>query len=268
MPPGVDATENSSNGILKKKAKEEWSCALCQVSATSERALNEHLQGKKHMSKEAALRAEKAGKNYSIGLSKRATKSVHVAENVDPGTEEGVKFPTESLPMKKTGELSSKRQDVHPLQEKSQPTLVEKVQKSGDPKSKKYRFWCEICNVGTPSQKVLNTHKKGKKHARRLQKSDEKCRAGPSHPEKILLVLNQSELVAEDGTNITSENVDKTQEGPRSEDEELMVAVKPEDHELMNETKEESCGVVDITKPEDGLANDVAELKDDDPIMT
>ncbi|KAJ6362125.1 hypothetical protein OIU78_002515 [Salix suchowensis] len=48
---------------IKKKPKEEWSCALCQVSATSERGLSEHLQGRRHKAKEAELRAQKMPKN-------------------------------------------------------------------------------------------------------------------------------------------------------------------------------------------------------------
>ncbi|KAK4431887.1 hypothetical protein Salat_0950800 [Sesamum alatum] len=274
-PPGVDATEHSLTGISKKKAKEEWSCALCQVSATSERVLNEHLQGKKHKSKEAALKAERDGKNYTIGLSKRATKSVQVVGTVDQCKEEGVKLPTESFLIKKTGESSSKRHDMLPSPKKIQSPLVEKVQKSGDPKNNKYRFWCEICNIGTPSQKVMNVHKKGKKHVRRLQGSDKKSRAKPSHPEKILVVLNKPKLVAENGKNINPENVDETQDEPRSEDDKPADAVKPEeDRELVNENKEENwgavdtTGAVDMTEPDDGLTNDVAELKDDDPIMT
>ncbi|KAL0284044.1 UNVERIFIED_CONTAM: hypothetical protein Sangu_2849800 [Sesamum angustifolium] len=262
---GVDATEHSSLGISKKKAKEEWSCALCQVSATSERVLNEHLQGKKHKLKEAALKAERVGKNYTIGLSKRATKSVQVAGTVDQGTD-GVKLPTESFPVKKTGKSSSKRQDMFPLLEKNQSTLVENVQKSGAQDSTKYRFWCEICNIGTPSQKVMNAHKKGKKHVRRLQGSDKKCQATPSHPKKILVVLNQAELVSENGKNETLDNVDETEHELRSEDDKHMDAVKPEDHELVIATKEENCGAVDITN--DGLTSDVAELKGDDQIMT
>lgn len=45
----------------KKKTKEEWTCALCQVSATSEKGLKEHLEGKKHWMKEVSL-AEKIDK--------------------------------------------------------------------------------------------------------------------------------------------------------------------------------------------------------------
>eukprot|EP00262_Sarcandra_glabra_P013398 TRINITY_DN370_c0_g2_i1.p1 TRINITY_DN370_c0_g2~~TRINITY_DN370_c0_g2_i1.p1 ORF type:complete len:349 (+),score=52.38 TRINITY_DN370_c0_g2_i1:195-1241(+) len=42
-----------------KKVVKELGCALCQVSATSEQALNDHMQGKKHKAKEEQLRANK-----------------------------------------------------------------------------------------------------------------------------------------------------------------------------------------------------------------
>ncbi|KAM7264198.1 hypothetical protein ACFE04_001881 [Oxalis oulophora] len=41
----------------KKRAYQEWSCAICQVSATSESTFNEHLLGKKHKSKQATLKS-------------------------------------------------------------------------------------------------------------------------------------------------------------------------------------------------------------------
>lgn len=42
-----------------KKVQKEWSCALCLVSTTSEKCLETHLQGKKHMAKKEELRVEK-----------------------------------------------------------------------------------------------------------------------------------------------------------------------------------------------------------------
>ncbi|KAJ1439445.1 Zinc finger C2H2 superfamily [Sesbania bispinosa] len=47
---------------LKKKPKEEWSCALCQISATNAKGLNEHLLGRKHKAKEAPLSTQKIGR--------------------------------------------------------------------------------------------------------------------------------------------------------------------------------------------------------------
>lgn len=45
---------------LQKKAKQEWSCKLCQITTTSENDLNDHIQGKKHRTK-ASRRIQKIG---------------------------------------------------------------------------------------------------------------------------------------------------------------------------------------------------------------
>lgn len=70
------------DGFIKKKAKVEWSCAVCKFSASSERQLNEHLQGRKHKNEESKMqRAQKGSKNYRTGLSsKKATKCTSAAE--------------------------------------------------------------------------------------------------------------------------------------------------------------------------------------------
>ncbi|KAK9187246.1 hypothetical protein WN944_018638 [Citrus x changshan-huyou] len=51
-PPAGSGELPSTNSSKPK----EWSCALCQVTATTERGLDVHLQGKKHKAKEKLLR--------------------------------------------------------------------------------------------------------------------------------------------------------------------------------------------------------------------
>ncbi|KAL6558153.1 hypothetical protein OROMI_018503 [Orobanche minor] len=146
-PPAVlDSSELPSNSrIFTKKVKEEWCCAICQVSTTSEQALKDHLKGKKHKSK--ALSAHRAGRDYSIGLfPKKATKSIHVQ-----GT--GESSPSESPQPPSTENLNTDNL------------------KKNDSKKNRYMFWCELCQVGSYSEKIINFHKRGKKHARRLEAS-------------------------------------------------------------------------------------------------
>ena len=53
------ATPPAGSGELPSTSSnksKEWSCVLCQVSATTERDLDVHLQGKKHKAKEKVLR--------------------------------------------------------------------------------------------------------------------------------------------------------------------------------------------------------------------
>lgn len=56
---GCDSTEsNHARPTVKKQVQKEWSCAVCQISTTSENCLAAHLQGKKHKAKENELRVE------------------------------------------------------------------------------------------------------------------------------------------------------------------------------------------------------------------
>ncbi|KAL6973816.1 hypothetical protein U1Q18_028000 [Sarracenia purpurea var. burkii] len=186
-PPAAGAIEFPSVG-LKKKPKEEWSCAACQLSATSERALNDHLQGKKHKARETAIRAQKTGKNYAIGLlPKKTGNSIKHAENADNNQnllEE--KLVRESLHMIKCEEVLLRKKsstvDVKQINELrlkvNQDTdesrnkigdSLQNIQKNGDHKKKRFKFWCEMCQIGAFSEMVFNSHKRGKKHVARIQ---------------------------------------------------------------------------------------------------
>ncbi|KDO42625.1 hypothetical protein CISIN_1g0467712mg, partial [Citrus sinensis] len=69
------ATPAAGSGELPSKSSNKptkWSCALCQVSATTARGLYAHLQGKKHKAKEKLLRDLKM---FIISTSKKSTES-------------------------------------------------------------------------------------------------------------------------------------------------------------------------------------------------
>ncbi|XP_059288653.1 UBP1-associated proteins 1C-like [Lycium ferocissimum] len=109
----------------------EWRCALCQVSATDQCGLNNHLQGKKHKRREAALGAQKDEKNYSISLFPKK-----------PNSEEGSSGPIDN----------------------DQPSGADDLSKNA------YEFWCETCKIWTTSEKLMEKHRMGKKHAKRMGK--------------------------------------------------------------------------------------------------
>ncbi|XP_073317380.1 uncharacterized protein [Primulina huaijiensis] len=179
--------------VMANKKSKEWTCALCQVIATSEKDLNEHVLGKKHKSKVAALSAQRTGENLSTGLfPKRPTKSIHVEEK-------GVKLKAQSLYSQKGGKATSKKDDLplsqNPKSEhlkKTQAEVIQNVQKNeNDPREKSSKFskvvnahklwnielpadvnankkpkeWsCALCQVSATSKKDLNEHMHGKKH--------------------------------------------------------------------------------------------------------
>ena len=66
---------------MNKKLKEEWSCELCQIKATSENDLNDHLNGKKHKVREARQKREidrhnKKSQNTVIEVTDTAVNSI------------------------------------------------------------------------------------------------------------------------------------------------------------------------------------------------
>ncbi|BFG40332.1 hypothetical protein CerSpe_266060 [Prunus speciosa] len=172
-PPTASASELPPTG-LKKKPKEIWSCAMCQVSARSQKVFNQHLNGKKHKANEARLRAQKLGKSSSSApLSKQTAKfsePEEVRELLDPsdGLDEKIqdactsKEKKEELPMQK----DQCREDLKIQDE------VEVVQGPGRKEAvrkKKFKFWCERCKVGAYSPNVMLAHMTGKKHIAKCQ---------------------------------------------------------------------------------------------------
>uniref|UniRef100_A0A5B7CBP8 C2H2-type domain-containing protein n=1 Tax=Davidia involucrata TaxID=16924 RepID=A0A5B7CBP8_DAVIN len=242
-PPAVGASELPLV-VLKKKPKEEWSCALCQVSATSEQGLNEHLQGKKHKAREAGLRAQRTGKNYAIGLFPKKTKPTKLAEITDKtGPEQGEKLEGEALQVSKTVETSlqkksntedMKKNNELPFQinqeaddsKKKKWEAGEKMQKTGEHKKKRFKFWCEMCQIGAYSEKVMNTHKKGKKHVGRLQELNQNGGSAPAaQMSEATKKANDFDVVAKDEEKETLENVDGAADEVEAENHQVAVEV-------------------------------------------
>ncbi|XP_019170819.1 PREDICTED: uncharacterized protein LOC109166316 isoform X2 [Ipomoea nil] len=165
-PPEVAISTELPSGVPKKKAKEEWSCALCQVSATSKEGLNEHLRGKKHKSKEAGLKAQRSGKNFSIGLFPKKPKPDVLAEMADDLKSKESSSGVVAMKGFPNGNDALNLQ-IDDSKEKNSG-MVQNKQKTNAKKRKKYKFWCEHCKIGAFSAKVMEDHKIGKKHLARL----------------------------------------------------------------------------------------------------
>ncbi|XP_026423784.1 uncharacterized protein LOC113319841 isoform X1 [Papaver somniferum] len=85
----------------KKKPQKEWSCALCEVSATSEKALDSHLQGRKHKARELGLMRAKGAISLDIegsGVSKHSDElDLANASSSSVLGDEGKKIPAEQM---------------------------------------------------------------------------------------------------------------------------------------------------------------------------
>lgn len=166
QPATTGESSESYSETSKKKIKEEWSCAICQVTATSERGLNEHLQGKKHQLKEAALISLKTGANFGLGVApmKPVVKPVKLAvTTVNLSSRE-----------KKRKNRKASSGDCTPSTDNTSSAIGSNDVKKEDGSTKaeknkdKFKFWCEMCKVGAFTEIVMNNHKEGKKHTANL----------------------------------------------------------------------------------------------------
>lgn len=188
---------------LNKKPKIEWSCALCQVSATSQRGLDEHLQGKKHKSMEASLKRRKNINNSDS--SSFPLKTINNSINTSTPSNGGKLWEKE-----KVGESSMEENTkslMVQIKEKGGGTTKRKVGAKGEKTpvaeeaKRKFKFWCEICEIGAHNQKVFNDHKEGKKHLAQLEELNIKSGAAPTITEPKVMV------VAELGATMTQPKV-------------------------------------------------------------
>ncbi|XP_042054652.1 uncharacterized protein LOC121799372 [Salvia splendens] len=168
--PGSGASAQSDANLKKqKRVNDDWSCTLCQVTATSEHTLNEHLKGKKHKTKEAASKANKS----MIGLcTKNAAKPIQSSGT----SNQVIEVKLTPKPWLSFGKPSSETDGPLPLQGKPNPENLNKKEsvvtpqgkQKGEHKKEAYKFWCDMCQVGVLAEEVMKMHQQGKKHKRRL----------------------------------------------------------------------------------------------------
>ncbi|XP_021814007.1 uncharacterized protein LOC110756842 isoform X2 [Prunus avium] len=172
-PPTAGASELPPTG-LKKKPKEIWSCAMCQVSARSQKVFNQHLNGKKHKANEARLRAQKLGKSSSSApLSKQTAKfsePEEIRESLDPSDGLDEKMQDACTSKEKKEELPMENDQCREnLKIKDEVEVVQGPGRKEAVRKKKFKFWCERCKVGAYSPNVMLAHMTGKKHIAKRQ---------------------------------------------------------------------------------------------------
>jgi len=243
--------EPSAIGLNKKLKEEEWSCELCQIKASSENGLNDHLNGKKHKSREARQKrkidehdkkSEKTAKNATDAVvnttisrvdengvdAESKTEEQHVETMADNGLNVSESKTEEKLVDTMVGNsvVESKNEEqlvemvadngvsvTESNSEKLEEMMVDKrvteskneeqhmeknenvdffeskkgaATEEGGKKSaltetmKMGGLWCELCQIGTTSQAVMEEHKKGKKHIKKMKMFDQKCLSSTS----------------------------------------------------------------------------------------
>ncbi|KAL9329201.1 hypothetical protein ACSQ67_004204 [Phaseolus vulgaris] len=126
---------------IHKEVQKEWTCALCQVTTTSEKTLNEHLKGSKHRAKENDIKAKFQPVSQKL-------KSDHSKEEIK---QKNINH-----------ELNSKTKNGEKLQKKPAGTNNSEIR-------------CEVCNLKCSSEMALASHRYGKKHLAKIASLNLKC---------------------------------------------------------------------------------------------
>ncbi|KAG5581264.1 hypothetical protein H5410_051891 [Solanum commersonii] len=137
----------------------EQNCDFCQVCTTSQDGLNDHLQGKKHKCKVASLREHKDDKNYSIGLLPKKPKLMQPKERPSDDLLSGEKL--------EEGSSAINDNNLPSLLIDDSANDLRKNAAHEKQDNREFTFWCDTCLVGTFSEKVMESHKIGKKHKRK-----------------------------------------------------------------------------------------------------
>ena len=258
-----DVLDDEPSAIgLNKKLKKEWSCDLCQIKASSENGLNDHLKGKKHKAREARQKRKimadavvnttisrvdengvdaeskneeqhvetMAGNGLNVTESKTEEKLVDtmvgksvveskneeqlvemVGDNgvsvTESKTEENEDQLAEMVADNGVSVTESKNEtfeemmvDKRVLESKHEEQYMEKNENVDSFESKKGAaateeagkknaltetmnvggLWCELCQIGTTSQVVMEGHKKGKKHIKKMKMFNQKTLSSTS----------------------------------------------------------------------------------------
>ncbi|KAL6964203.1 hypothetical protein U1Q18_035261 [Sarracenia purpurea var. burkii] len=140
-----------------QKVQKEWTCAVCQVTTTSENNLNSHLQGKKHEAKCEELRSSKqAAKNKGSSSSSTANDWK----------------PTNSISGNRLNQPKAKKQEENVQVNRTTAQFKQKnEQKNTGSGMNQPKFWCYVCDVKCPGEIDMVSHFKGKKHLAQIQQS-------------------------------------------------------------------------------------------------
>lgn len=149
--PTVDSDDGAALAGKGKKSQKGWSCVLCQVKATCEQVMKDHLNGKKHKAKEKAMQ------RTTNPVSHRSNKSDSLTASPKPSNIVG-----ENQDRRNVEVLSPKQQHAD-TDGGSGAEVKQKIEELKN-KGTDFKFWCNMCEVGTTSEALMTAHRIGKKH--------------------------------------------------------------------------------------------------------
>ncbi|GAY34899.1 hypothetical protein CUMW_286030, partial [Citrus unshiu] len=178
------ATPPAGSGELPSTSSskpKEWSCALCQVTATTERGLDVHLQGKKHKAKEKLLRDLKMCINST---SKKSMESRNSADQEMKPNGRGINQKVEggqTLQVKPNSNLCGTNQNAA-----APPAGSGELPSTNSTKTEQWS--CALCQVSATTQRGLDEHLQCTKHKAKvagLLRDKKMCNNSTSSTSKI-----------------------------------------------------------------------------------
>ncbi|OUZ99585.1 zinc finger protein [Macleaya cordata] len=148
----ISSSSKPNHGKKTVQVKKNGEAAVQKKEATSEQGLSDHLQGKKHKAKEVEPRANGT-------TSKDIDSSITLPGKSDKPEVSKISSSSKPNHGKKPVKAMKKKNNVE--------AAVQKKQNTEDFK-KRFKFWCEDCQVGCQSATVMTDHENGKKHKAQL----------------------------------------------------------------------------------------------------
>lgn len=173
--PITELLDSTPSVSLSKKSRNEWSCSLCLVTATSKQGLNEHLKGKKHQAKEKALAVPVTTKpvNKNADNSQTLVEEAEYPNDVDSG----VKL---EVGLKNTNDGAEESEN-------------EITAYSNDD----FTFLCNTCKYGTNNEEEMTVHRMGKLHMTLWQASGGGVTAKKTMPDNMQYVCKTNGAAAQ-----------------------------------------------------------------------
>ncbi|EER90134.1 uncharacterized protein LOC8058431 isoform X2 [Sorghum bicolor] len=229
-----NASSATTEPTKLQNAARDWSCALCQVSATSEAGLNQHIQGKKHKAKLVQCGAIKVKDTKKSGL------------QVTTGNNNGAS-------------PSDAPKKIHILVDGEMHQVVQK--------SNCVR--CERCRVSCTNAAAMADHLRGKKHSF-LNKVWTSIKAVRMNKEDSAATSTCERKVNEDGPAVIPEELKEEDTYMTSElcgDGSFEIPMEMKET-TDKESKEDSAATCERKVNEDGPAVIPEALKEEDTYMT
>ncbi|XP_021746411.1 UBP1-associated proteins 1C-like [Chenopodium quinoa] len=147
----------------------KWYCSLCQVSAASEKNLNDHLQGKKHKAKAGLAHQEDGNGDSDSVVREKSLESEEGLNNEQEITNASTKpGKSQASEQEKVNTLNTVKIGLD--RDEAETEELKKSGHSQEMNGKPVKLWhCKMCNEGTYDEATMANHRKSSKHMKLLR---------------------------------------------------------------------------------------------------